>query len=185
MTLEGAIPSTGTNLVDTTATQITSILIMNKKYSDLQIKEAVASSLSWAQVCRKLRGINDKNAILTGMQSHIRNRAAKSGCDISHFTGQAWNKGKSIGPKRKLSEFLCKDGPFIKSNDLKKRLIREGIMNHECQICKLSKWNDSHIPLELDHINGDHFDNRLDNLRVICPNCHAQTETYCSRNIKK
>lgn len=54
--------------------------------------------------------------------------------------------------------------------------------NHKCCICNLSTWCDKEIPLELDHINGNSEDNRMDNLRMICANCHTQTSTYKNKN---
>jgi hypothetical protein len=53
---------------------------------------------------------------------------------------------------------------------------------HQCQICNLKEWNDKLIPIEMDHIDGNHKNNSLDNLRLVCPNCHAQTPTYKSKN---
>lgn len=81
-----------------------------------------------------------------------------------------------------LSEILIKDSIY-QSNKLRKRLINAGLKNHQCETCGLVEWLGSPIPLELDHINGDKHDNRLSNLRVICPNCHALTDTYRGKNI--
>lgn len=72
----------------------------------------------------------------------------------------------------------------ISSHSLKNKLIRDGAKKHECEMCKNSIWNGKLIPIELDHINGDHFDNALDNLRIICPNCHAQTDTHAGKKNK-
>ena len=106
------------------------------------------------------------------------------GLDVSHFVGQGWRKG-SHAPVRSptpLRELLV-DGRFRTTDQLKKRLIAERIKARECEICRLDRWNGRPIPLELDHVNGKRDDNRLSNLRILCPNCHAQTETYRGRNI--
>jgi hypothetical protein len=67
---------------------------------------------------------------------------------------------------------------------VRRRLLREGNFPHACQICRQSKWMEQAIPLELDHIDGDREDNLLENLRLICPNCHAQTVNYRGRNTR-
>jgi hypothetical protein len=74
--------------------------------------------------------------------------------------------------------------PTFQTNKLRKRLLKDGLFKEECCICKLTEWNGKPIPLELDHINGINNDHRLCNLRIICPNCHAQTDTYKGKNIK-
>jgi hypothetical protein len=81
--------------------------------------------------------------------------------------------------------FLDKDSKFIGSSKLKKKLILEGIKKEQCEICSVSNWMGRPLPLELDHINGDRFDNRLENLRILCPNCHSQTPTNSGKNIGK
>jgi hypothetical protein len=83
---------------------------------------------------------------------------------------------------RPLEEFLV-EGRLVKTSNLKVRLLNEGIKSPECEACGLRHWNARPIPLELDHINGKRDDNRLANLRLLCPNCHAQTDTYRGRNI--
>lgn len=65
---------------------------------------------------------------------------------------------------------------------LKQRLIKEGIFVHKCYNCNLTEWMTKIIPLELEHINGDKFDNRIENLTLLCPNCHALTPTYRGKN---
>ena len=67
---------------------------------------------------------------------------------------------------------------------IKGKLIREGLKENKCEICGLiNEWNGKPLVLQLHHINGNHTDNRLENLQILCPNCHSQTDTYCGSNI--
>jgi 5-methylcytosine-specific restriction endonuclease McrA len=68
------------------------------------------------------------------------------------------------------------------SNKLRKRLLADGLKEHKCEVCFNTTWMDKPIPLELDHINSINDDHRLHNLRLLCPNCHAQTDCYRGRN---
>ena len=86
--------------------------------------------------------------------------------------------------QRSLEEILVL-GSQVKTDDLKRRLIRVGLKEAACEMCHGTQWNGRPIPLELDHVNGRSDDNRLENLRILCPNCHAQTPTYRARNIGK
>ena len=84
-------------------------------------------------------------------------------------------------PKFETAYILKKDSTY-QSNKLRKRLLDEGIKEYQCEICKLSDWMGKLIPLELDHIDGNNSNNEITNLRLICPNCHAQTDTYRGKN---
>jgi hypothetical protein len=84
-----------------------------------------------------------------------------------------------------LIDILEGKHPQYQSNKLRIRLIREGYKDVRCECCENSEWMGKPISLEVDHINGISTDHRLENLKILCPNCHAQTSTYRGKNIKK
>ena len=152
-----------------------------RKYNKEELEEAVKNSLSIAEVLRHL------NIVSAGGNYFTVKRYIKLwNIDTSHFTGKLWNKGKHIicNPAKSLKEILKEDSTY-QSYKLAKRLIKEGIKELKCEYCNLSKWQNKPIPLELHHINGIHSDNRLENLQLLCPNCHALTDSYRGKNIKK
>lgn len=149
---------------------------MRNRYTKELLEEALKDARSWRDVCKKV-GIKPD----TGAQAHLTKRAKFFGL-TAPIGGQSWSKGKKFPPKRDVSFYLVKDCSVrITSHNLRNRLIKEKIKEHKCEVCALTIWQGKQIPLELDHINGDNTDNRLLNLRVLCPNCHAQTETYCQK----
>lgn len=147
-----------------------------RKYTELELREAIASSLSFAEALMKL---NVKAA--GGNYETLRKAVKHFGIDTSHMLGQARNRGKTFSPKRELSCYL-ENRMSIGSSKLKKRLIKEGLFTRKCSSCALTEWLEQPIPLELDHINGNHLDNSFSNLRMLCPNCHALTPTYRGKN---
>jgi|TARA_B110000503_G_scaffold111004_1_gene166107 5-methylcytosine-specific restriction endonuclease McrA len=96
-------------------------------------------------------------------------------------------KGSSKPSKKKipLEEILEGKHPQYQSNKLRTRLIEEGYKSKRCECCGNTQWLGKPISLEVDHINGISTDHRIENLKILCPNCHAQTDTYRGKNIKK
>lgn len=84
-----------------------------------------------------------------------------------------------------LKEILDGKHPEYPTKRVKSRLFKEGIKQRICERCNNSKWLDTIIPLELNHIDGNKYNHKLENLEVLCPNCHAMTETYRGRNKSK
>ena len=106
--------------------------------------------------------------------------------DTSHFTGMTWDKGVKREYFRPipLDKILVKNSHY-QSHQLKNRLFREKIKYPSCEECGWEKKaEDGRIPIELDHINGDRHDNRLENLRILCPNCHSLKPTHRGKNRK-
>lgn len=153
------------------------------KYTREIIQEAVEGSSSVAAVIRKL-GLK-----VTGGNYRMVNSKIKTyQIDTSHFTGQAWSKGKTKETceivertRRKNSyndeEILVKNSPQTKGPQLKNLMIKYG-MSYECVNGHSAEWMGQPLTLHVDHINGDHADNRLKNLRFLCPNCHQQTVSW-------
>lgn len=105
--------------------------------------------------------------------------------DTSHFHGQLWNKGRQLGPVRELKEYLTNPSRWnITSHRLRLRLLKEGVFKHKCYGCNRKNWLGSPIPLELEHIDGNSKNNKISNLTLLCPNCHALTPTYRGKNKK-
>jgi len=153
-----------------------------KKWTELQLKKAVKESTSIRQVIQRL-GLKPAG----GNYSQIKKFLDLYKVDTSHFKGKAWNKGmRGIGIYRTSLEDVLKKNSYYQSYKLKKRLIAKGLKKAKCEICGWAEYSiDGRLPLELDHINGDNSDNRLENLRVLCPNCHSLQSTHRGRNRKK
>ena len=152
-----------------------------RTYTNQELAAATAAATSIRQVLVQL-GL----APAGGNYSSIRRRIAELQLDNSHFRGQGWRKGldRPVVQARTLDEVLRK-GVVVQSFKLKRRLLSEGLKAHLCESCGLSDWMGNPIPLELHHCNGNPEDNRLSNLLLLCPNCHALTETYRGRKLAK
>jgi len=151
---------------------------MKTKYNEHELREAIKTSFSISETNRKL-GIRP-NSNYSTIYKYIK----LFNIDISHFTGQAWNKGFRVRPFKSitLEEILIENSTYASSSKLKNRLFKEKVKEEKCECCGNSEWMGLKIPLELHHINGDNTDNRIENLQILCPNCHSQTDNNSGKN---
>ena len=153
----------------------------NRKWDEKDLIQAVKMSGSIRQVLLQLHLKEAGGNYVT-----IKQEIAQLKLQTTHWHGQAWNKGKKV-PKKTLyplKDILKRDSSF-QSFKLKKRLFNEKIKKPQCEICGWAqKSSDGRIPVELDHINGDRRDNRINNLRILCPNCHSLQTTHRGKNIR-
>ena len=158
-----------------------------QRYTKEWLEELCASSYSLAEVLKKA-GRKPGG----GNQETLKKKIMEFEIDISHFTGQLWNKGKTketdnrIASREQyqLEEVFCLNSP-VTQKVLRGYIERHNVIEYKCQLCGCDgHWLNTEIALEIDHINGNNKDNRIENLRYLCPNCHATTETYRGKNIK-
>jgi hypothetical protein len=152
-------------------------------------------SVLWKISRRDLVDLLNRSKTLTdvflyfGMRNHGGNfntlirRLKADGIDYSKFSE---NKSRGIkGRGRPLTELLVENSPGHRGG-IKKRLIAEGLLTNHCYKCNLgAEWHGEQLVLVLDHINGINDDYRLENLRLLCPNCNSQTDTFAGRNVKR
>jgi len=152
------------------------------KIPDQTFTEAVQTSFSVAETLRRLgldiSGGNYKSTYL---------RVRRLGINTGHWLGKGSNRGRvgKSNPQFSLPEILIENSTYSSGSHLKKRLIREGLLQNKCQVCGIHQWMGSNLSLQLDQINGKNSDNRIENLRLLCPNCHSQTPTFAGRKLKQ
>lgn len=159
--------------------QVSTLLMHTNKYNESELRDAVSTSTSIRQSLQKLGVIP-----AGGNYQTFNKKIAEYKIDTSHFSGQCWNKGKRL-PKRVNTHMYLSNQIPIQSYKLKNRLFSENLLDMKCSMCNLTEWNGKTAPLELDHVDGNHLNNSIDNLRILCPNCHAQTDNYRGLNKRK
>lgn len=142
-------------------------------------------SSSYAEVLRKL-GLADRGGNYSTLTRAI--EKYKLNLDQININRTKANikraKGKHNSKKINLEDILDGKIDHYQSYRLKNRLIEDGYKERRCECCGLTEWNGQPIPLELHHKDGNHDNNKLENLEILCPNCHALTDNYTGKNIK-
>ncbi len=153
-----------------------------RRWTTKDLRLAVKSSHSIREVIIKL-GLVPAG----GNYEQVKNALREESISTEHFTGKGWRLNRIFEPQPRipLSDILVKHSTF-QSFKLKKRLFHAGLKKPKCELCGWAEQSlDGRIPLELDHVNGDHYDNRIENLRILCPNCHSLQPTHRGRNQRR
>lgn len=138
-----------------------------KKFSDQELKEIVSKCTSFPQVLKEL-GYTGNSGSTTAKLKEV---FAEKNIDYSHFKGHAWNK-KEV--EEDINDFSTYNKAAIKEILIKER-------GYKCECCGISEWQGQIIILQLHHIDGNSNHNIRDNLMLLCPNCHSQTDNWCNR----
>jgi len=149
-----------------------------KKIFEQELKNAVQKSHSLADVCRELNLSKGGD-----LYTHLRKKIVEYKIDTSHFYSSQEIYSRVGKSERTFENVFCINSTCSGSTLRKwtKRYIK-----YICEECNnLGYYNNKPLTLQLDHINGNNTDNRVENLRYLCPNCHAQTDTYCGKGTRE
>jgi hypothetical protein len=149
-------------------------------FSEADARAAIAQASCWSDALRALgyaaRGHNFRT---------LKKWATKWEISVDHFDPNAGRRKAARARERPLSELLVQGSAYDRGS-LKRRLLRNGLLEARCELCgQDERWHGKPMSLVLDHINGVSDDNRIENLRLVCPNCAATLDTHCGRNLPR
>lgn len=148
--------------------------------TDEDIRSAVPLCYSISEVLRRV-GLSEAGSANLYMRKRVENLKIS----ISHFGSVKKHFLGTLGMRMPLEKILVKNSTYRNNQTLKKRLIKEGLLKEICYKCGIGPvWDNEKLMLQLDHIDGDKFNNEIINLRLLCPNCHTQTKTFSGKNKK-
>lgn len=140
-----------------------------ERFTKQEIEQFVKESESYAQLAENVGYSNESGSAIPQIKEMIKQLEL----DISHFKGQGWKKDNFD-----YSRF--KYGNHIGSGRATNALI--ALRGHKCEKCGGTEWLGEPIPLQVHHIDGDGLNSELENLQLLCPNCHALTDNFCGKN---
>lgn len=148
-----------------------------KKWNEQDLRDFISKSKTKSDVIRKM-GLLLRPGNFKTLDRYVKIH----NIDISHFD-RYFHNNRFNNRKYTNEEMFIANSSYTNGKGIKNRLIREGLKEYKCEKCgNIGEWNGEKLNLQIDHINGINTDNSIDNLRFLCPNCHSQTETFCSKN---
>lgn len=148
-----------------------------------RIKDRITAEV-FIKVCNESRSMMEAAARLRLHYNSFKKRALELNCFKTNQSGAGFSKVRREGHgKYSLNDILNGKHPGYHTYKLKNRLISEGILKNVCAVCgNRGVWNGKKLEMELDHIDGDRTNHSPENLKILCPNCHSQTDTFRSKN---
>ena len=147
-----------------------------------RIPEVIQDCSSFKDVGVKIGIAFEGASMPSATYKALRDYVQKKNLDFSHF--DSFFAKEASGMIRYSDEEIFRKDSWVSSQSLKKRYLKKRGSDIFCDFCKISEWRGQDLTLQLDHCDGDSSNNLWENLRLLCPNCHSQTETFCGKNRK-